>query len=300
MTNPPERVPLVSIGMPVYNDRPFLAEAVDSLLAQTFADFELILRDDCSTDGSAEICLEYCKRDPRVRYIRNEVNLGISRTMQRLLKDGCGSYFMWAGDDDVWRPTFIAQLLDALQGNPDCVVAFCPYVFIDEVGATIGSARVIDYSGASARVRVLKLARYWDDGFGYGLFRSASIQGVRFPVWWWVNRQRAYNNIYPALYFCLARGNFRLVGPEPLWLNRLKARPHHKVPFQGRLLARLAAAALWKVNVMVASAAAIFRGSRSPLLLLSSVPALAYRMARDCRTEAICAIGEFRAGSIRL
>ena len=293
-------VPLVSIGMPVYNDRRFLRDSIDSLCAQTFKDFELILRDDGSTDGSAEICLDYCARDPRIRYVRNERNLGISQTMQLLLAEARGEFFMWAADDDLWDESFIERLVDSLRDAPDCIVSFCPYALIDEDGVRFGMTRAIDYSAKWAWQRIIKLARHWDDGFGYGLFRAADIKSVRFPLWHWVNRERAYNNIYPTLYFYLARSNFKLVGTEPLWLNRIKTNSHHKIPFEGRFCARVGAAFLWKADVFAASAQGIFNGSRSPLLVIVSLPALICRMMADCNRELLEAFFALKTGKIEL
>ena len=78
---------LVSFGMPVFNDLDYLPVALDALLAQSHDNFELIISDDCSTDGSEQVCREYAKKDPRIRYIRQTTNLGISRNLEFLLKE---------------------------------------------------------------------------------------------------------------------------------------------------------------------------------------------------------------------
>ncbi|MBP5531306.1 MAG: glycosyltransferase family 2 protein, partial [Lentisphaeria bacterium] len=88
--------------MPVYNAGRFLRECLDSILAQTRADFELIVCDDASCDDSAAILAEYAARDPRVRVLRNERNLGIARTRNRLLEslpDDCGYIALMDADD---------------------------------------------------------------------------------------------------------------------------------------------------------------------------------------------------------
>src|SRR5687768_698587 len=71
-----ERAPRVSLGMPVYNGEPFIVEALDSLLAQTFEDFEIVICDNASTDGTEEICRMYAEKDERIRYFRNRTNYG--------------------------------------------------------------------------------------------------------------------------------------------------------------------------------------------------------------------------------
>jgi len=130
-------MPTVSIGMPVFNDVKFLPKALDSLLSQTFIDFELIISDDCSSDGSQEVCLNYAKLDSRIKYIRQEWNIGISKNMMYLLQTAKGDYFMWAGNDDMWHKDFLSKLVKTLQHSENCVSAFGPYIDIDENGQPI-------------------------------------------------------------------------------------------------------------------------------------------------------------------
>lgn len=258
--------PTVSIGMPVFNDAAFIPAALNSLLNQSFADFELIISDDGSTDGSEAICRGYAARDSRVRYIRQPVNLGISRNMMFLLEQARGEYFMWAGDDDLYDPRFIASLLDALRSSEDAISAFTPMQLIDEAGLPYPNSliRHSDYSGATSAVRIKKLIKTFDDGFGYGLFHRESIEGVRFPTWWWVNKRRAYNNIYPTLCFYLAKGNFVLVGSEPMFFKRLKNRENinHNIPYSHSFVKGYLAFWLWKVNLVVVSLRQISRAGK--------------------------------------
>ncbi|MEM4134638.1 MAG: glycosyltransferase, partial [Candidatus Micrarchaeia archaeon] len=78
------RNPLVSIGMPVYNGERFIRQALDSLLAQDYENFELIISDNASEDKTPEICLEYAARDKRIRYYRNEKNMGAAWNFKRV------------------------------------------------------------------------------------------------------------------------------------------------------------------------------------------------------------------------
>lgn len=214
----------LSIGMPVFNDARFLPAALDSILNQSFRDFELIISDDLSTDGSADICKDYAARDPRIRYIRQQKNTGISANMKFLLEEARGKYFMWAANDDLWDADFISSLISSLEKDPASIVAFSPFTYIDEDSQVIEPAviRTVDYAGENAFERVRKLTRIYDDGFGYGIFVREKILQVEFPRWIWPNHTCAYNNIYPSLFFYLTKGNFRLVGTKPLWFNRLK------------------------------------------------------------------------------
>jgi len=105
------RSPQVSIGMPVYNGAKFIREALDSLLAQTFTDFELIISDNASTDDTEAICWEYSKKDDRIRYVRQPSNRGVLDNFKFLLDNAIGEYFMWAAADDVWDKNWIKMLL---------------------------------------------------------------------------------------------------------------------------------------------------------------------------------------------
>ena len=106
--------PRVSIGMPVFNGENYLAEALDSLLTQTFSDFELIISDNASTDKTEEICRAYAVRDQRIRYFRNQENLGASRNYNRVFELSSGEYFKWAAHDDLCAPEFLGRCVDVL------------------------------------------------------------------------------------------------------------------------------------------------------------------------------------------
>jgi len=108
-------VPTVSIGLPVYNGENYVQEAIDSILGQSYSDFELIICDNASTDKTAEICEQAAEKDSRVRYVRNEKNMGATWNFNRTFELSQGEYFRWAGHDDRIDPTFIEKCLAALQ-----------------------------------------------------------------------------------------------------------------------------------------------------------------------------------------
>jgi len=126
----PEISPMVSIGMPVYNGEKTIREALDALLAQDFKEFELIISDNASTDDTGNICIMYAARDRRVQYYRNEMNLGPTANFNRLIHLARGKYFMWAADDDLWEPSYVSCMVEALDKNPDAVLSFCQYEII--------------------------------------------------------------------------------------------------------------------------------------------------------------------------
>lgn len=296
-------MPKVSIGMPVFNDRKFLALALDSILSQSYRDFELIISDDASTDGSAEICKIYAQKDPRIKYARQEVNLGISENMVFLLKQASGKYFMWAANDDLWDVDFVATLVKGHEENPAAIVVFCPVKFIDEAGEMIAGygIRASDYSGVTAGERIKKLIRIFDDSFGYGLFKRELILGVKFPVWWWINARCAYNNIYPSLCYYLSKGNFVLIHSRPLWFNRLKKDEHvnHKVPYNVTFLRGWLAFMLRKFNLVFVSLEQLYRGSGKITLPLSMAPLMFYRwFLYPSYREFLSRLRSFRQGKI--
>lgn len=126
--------PRVSIGLPVFNGQDFLAEALDALLDQTFADFEVIVSDNSSTDATSEICRAYAARDPRFRYYRSERNMGAGWNFNRTVHLASGEYFKWAAHDDVIEPTFIEKCVDLLDRSASVVLCFSWLVDIDEHG----------------------------------------------------------------------------------------------------------------------------------------------------------------------
>lgn len=122
-------IPRVSIGMPVFNGERYLASALDSLLAQTFSDFELIVSDDASTDNTAKICCEYAERDNRVRYVRQPRNLGWVENFHFVLEKAQGEFFMWAAHDDKWDSQWIEELLNNFDDS--FAISFGRVVYID-------------------------------------------------------------------------------------------------------------------------------------------------------------------------
>jgi len=88
-------IPTVSIGMPVYNGGKYIREALDSLLKQSFSDFELIISNNASTDGTEAICCEYADWDSRIRYVLQPENLGPAANFHYVLGEAQGKYFMW-------------------------------------------------------------------------------------------------------------------------------------------------------------------------------------------------------------
>lgn len=111
LVNNDSAITTVSIGLPVYNGAEYLREALDSLLAQTFTDFELIVSDNASTDATAEIIRDYQQMDPRVRYFCQKKNIGSGANFLYVLHQARGELFMWAAHDDIWANNWLEVLV---------------------------------------------------------------------------------------------------------------------------------------------------------------------------------------------
>lgn len=128
----------LSIGLPVYNGERYLAAALGALLNQSHRDFELIIADNASTDRTPEICRAFAASDARVRWIRNETNLGAARNYNLTLEQARGRYFKWAAHDDLCHPLFLERCLAVLAQDPDTVLVHSRSCGIDAHGRMIG------------------------------------------------------------------------------------------------------------------------------------------------------------------
>ena len=128
--------PLVSIGLYVWNGAECLRSALDSLLAQTFKDFELIISDNVSTDDTQKICEEYAGSDSRIRYICQKENIGGYANADFVRREACGQYFMWACHDDVWDKYFIEKCLEKFKEDQNAIGVFSHFLS-DEPAGTI-------------------------------------------------------------------------------------------------------------------------------------------------------------------
>jgi glycosyltransferase involved in cell wall biosynthesis len=126
--------PRVSIAIPVYNGARFLSATIESILSQTYPDFELIICDNASTDATGKICQAFVQRDSRVRYYRNEQNIGWAGNHNKVIDLAHGVYFKWAAHDDLLDPTFIEKCVRVLDEDPEVVLCYPRTQFIDERG----------------------------------------------------------------------------------------------------------------------------------------------------------------------
>lgn len=207
----------MSVGLPVYNGGKYVARAIQSVLAQTFADFELIISDNGSTDQTEAICREFSARDPRVRYFRATTNQGVVRNFNRCVELARGEYFHWQAADDMLAPAFLERLVPVLDGDPTVVIAFARTQMIDESDQPLAmhdyDATASDPRPARRFANLINLNhRQHAAGEVYGLIRMDALR--RTPL---------YEPVVRTDSILLARlalvGRFRRVD-EPLFLNR--------------------------------------------------------------------------------
>lgn len=127
-------MPKVSIGLPVYNGENFIIFAIDSLLSQTYEDFELIISDNNSTDKTEEICRMYASQDKRIKYIKSDTNYGASWNYNTVYRNSKGKYFKWASHDDICETSFLERCMNILEKNDDVVLCYPKTMVIDAYG----------------------------------------------------------------------------------------------------------------------------------------------------------------------
>jgi glycosyltransferase involved in cell wall biosynthesis len=172
--------PTVSICLPVFNGENYLAEAIESMLAQTFTDFELVITDNASTDRTEEICRKFADADGRVRYHRNERNVGGARNQAIAVDLSKGRYVRLSAHDDKMAPTHLEECLAVLEQRPDVVIVFTSTVVLDDVGAVVGGYHSTRGTGPtpSARFRELIFRDHNCDAI-YGVIRGDALRSVR-------------------------------------------------------------------------------------------------------------------------
>ena len=143
-------VPRLTVGLPVYNGANYLAESIESLLGQSFEDFELLISDNASTDDTADICRRYEKQDSRIRYVRQPQNIGLAPNHNFTVDQARGELFKWASNDDLYGRDLLKLCVDALDEYPHVVLAHSWTAMIDSSG-TVTQAVEYQLETASSR-----------------------------------------------------------------------------------------------------------------------------------------------------
>ena len=164
-----------------------LIEAIDSILSQTFRDFELVIFDNASTDSTEDVCRACANRDPRIRYLRGEVNRGMQYSHNQVVKLSRGEYFHFAGHDDLLAPRFLERCVDVLDTRPEVVLCFCNFNVIDESGSLVGSGtptpRLLEERPAH-RIKAFWRAPRVSQVI-YGLIRRSALEKTELLLDWY-------------------------------------------------------------------------------------------------------------------
>ncbi|MFE0652977.1 glycosyltransferase family 2 protein [Streptomyces sp. NPDC059534] len=172
--------PRLSIGLPVYNGEEYLAESLDALLGQTYEDFELVISDNASTDGTQDISRRYAARDSRIRYIRLPRNIGAAPNHNYVFTECRGELFKWASHDDLYARDLLRRCVEALDERPEVILAHADQAVIDgdgrvkvpyEYGLATGSPH------APERFRSMLFEPGGDDF--YGVMRADVLRRVK-------------------------------------------------------------------------------------------------------------------------
>jgi len=150
----------VSIAVPAYNCERYIAQSLESLLGQSYGDFELVISDNASTDGTEEICRSFAARDPRVRYVRRDTNIGGPGNFRFVFSLCRGQYHKWSTADDYWDTRFLERAVAVLDKRPDVVLCYPKTRLIDGNGAILSDYEDnLDLQSDSPRVRFNDLYR---------------------------------------------------------------------------------------------------------------------------------------------
>jgi hypothetical protein len=178
---------MASIGVPVYNGGRFLRGALDSLLAQDYPDFEIIISDNASDDETEAICRDYAARSELIRYYRTERNMGAIWNVVRVQELARGEYFMWAAHDDLRHPQYLSRCVAALEENPRAIFCCTGVRLIDDDGHDVSHTfpfRSYQPTGATPHERLRALARSgaWFDS--YSLIRTRALAETKMGPGW--------------------------------------------------------------------------------------------------------------------
>jgi glycosyltransferase involved in cell wall biosynthesis len=131
--------PVISIVLPTYNGSKYIRKSIDSCLAQTFTDFELIIVNDCSTDNTLSIAEEYAHKDNRVKVINNEFNKKLPLSLNEGFSQAKGRYFTWTSDDNYYAPDALKTMVEVLEKDPAIDLVYTDYYLIDENDHVFGT-----------------------------------------------------------------------------------------------------------------------------------------------------------------
>jgi glycosyltransferase involved in cell wall biosynthesis len=206
--------PRLTIGLPVFNGCDYVGAAVESVLKQTYENFELIVSDNNSSDRTVEVVQQVAAGDPRVQLRSHPTNIGAHNNYNSILPLTNAEYFKWMAHDDLLAPTYLERCVEALDEHPEAVLAFSNATQIDENGEELGA---------------LTSKQAYDSPSAYARMRAYMADSTRIPQVFGVFRRSALSQShllpsYPksdTVFMCeMALLGKWIVIEEPLFLNR--------------------------------------------------------------------------------
>jgi glycosyltransferase involved in cell wall biosynthesis len=243
----------ISIGMPVYNGEKYIREALDTLLGQSFTDFELIISDNASVDSTESICREYAESDARISYVRQQSNIGAVANFLYVINQAVGTYFMWAACDDRWSSDWLEKMHEAIK-EPGVGMAFGQVTHIDASGHTMQHpANGVNFSYGYSRIPLLRRTRFYlaYEGMGkansiYSLYKRELVAPLR--SMWAEVIEGGLRYDYTIVYGCLQYQRIRQVDRATLF-KRIHGESEGSSPkkqsMSFRYLAKIIAGLFW-------------------------------------------------------
>ena len=216
--------PVVSIGLPVYNGANFLAQALESILAQDMGDFELIISDNGSTDETPDICARYAARDSRIHWQRQPSNMGAAKNYNLVFRLASARYFKWAAHDDLLMPQFLSHCIAAFETSANVPALVYPRSdFIDESGQVLRPDPATMHTGSAyPAVRVFRAIQGMSKVTSvFGLFHRDTLARTRLIG-------NYISSDYVLLVECALLGNIMHLEGAPLFQRRF----HQKMSVQ--------------------------------------------------------------------
>ena len=172
----------VTIGLMVYNEAAYISETIRSIQQQAFQDFEIIVGDNASTDGSSEIIAELAEQDKRIVHIKRPHTIGALQNWNDIVMQAKGEYFVLAGGHDLWTANYLQSLVYELENNENAVLSFCKTQWLDEQGNELPIATsILDTSGMSSLGKYVSLM-FANQQYMYGLKRVSAMRQTRLQL----------------------------------------------------------------------------------------------------------------------
>ena len=172
----------VSIGLPIFNGGETIDRSITSILSQTYTDFELIISDNNSEDGTEDLCREFARIDSRIVYIRHAAHMSGMENYKHVLETAAGGYFMWQACDDYRSMNYLEENYRNLVGRSDCIGSASPNCFDGQENDPDLWVRFSLEGSTYVRIRKFMDNGFRSHGIFYGLFRRAALQMVTWPV----------------------------------------------------------------------------------------------------------------------